>query len=60
MSMKEHVMFAYTTLQYSFSNSRVTPFGGLLIPGQMLSAIGFDRKVDRYTPRPKSTQTATC
>ena len=50
MSMKEHVKFAYTTLQYSFSNNRVTPYSGLLIPGQMLSAIDFDRKVDRYTP----------
>lgn len=53
MSMKEHVKFAYTTLQYSFSNSRVTPYGGLLIPGQMLSAIDFDRKVDRYAPTTK-------
>ena len=53
MSMKEHVKFAYTTLQYSFSNSRVTPYGGLLIPGQMLSAIDFDRKVDKYTPTTK-------
>lgn len=53
MGMKEHVKFAYTTLQYSFSNSRVTPYGGLLIPGQMLSAIDFDRKVDIYTPTTK-------
>lgn len=53
MSMKEHVKFAYTTLQYSFSNSRVTPYSGLLIPGQMLSAIDFDRKVDKYTPTTK-------
>lgn len=53
MSMKEHVNYAITKLGFSFSSSRVTPYGGLLIPGQMLSAIGFDRKVDRYTPPAK-------
>lgn len=53
MSMKEHVNYAITKLSFSFSSSRVTPYGGLLIPGQMLSAIGFDRKVDRYTPPAK-------
>lgn len=50
MSMKEHINYAFTKLSFSFSSSRVTPYSGLLIPGQMLSAIGFDRKVDMYTP----------
>ena len=53
MSMKEHINYAITKLSFSFSSSRVTPYGGLLIPGQMLSAIDFDRKVDRYTPSVK-------
>ncbi len=44
MSMKEHVMFAYNTIKYTFSNSRITPYGGLLIPGQMLKAVDFDPK----------------
>ena len=49
MSMKEHVMFAYNTIKYTFSNSRITPYGGLLIPGQMLKAVDFDAKIDRYS-----------
>ena len=55
MSMKEHVNYAITKLSFSFSSSRVTPYGGLLVPGQMLSAIDFDldRKVDRHTPSAK-------
>lgn len=53
MSMKKHVNFAITKLSFSFRSSRVTPYGGLLVPGQMLSAIDFDRKVDRYTPPAK-------
>lgn len=53
MSMKEHINYAITKLSFSFSSSRVTPYGGLLIPGQMLSAIDFDRKVDMYTPPAK-------
>jgi hypothetical protein len=53
MSMKEHINYAITKLSFSFSSSRVTPYGGLLIPGQMLSAIDFDRKVDRHTPPSK-------
>lgn len=53
MSMKEHINYAITKLHFSFSSSRVTPYGGLRIPGQMLSAIDFDRKVDRYTPSVK-------
>ncbi|MDE6920551.1 MAG: hypothetical protein K2P89_11720, partial [Lachnospiraceae bacterium] len=40
-------------LNFSFSSSRVTPYGGLPVPGQMLSAIDFDRKVDRHTPSAK-------
>lgn len=53
MSMKEHINYAITKLSFSFSKRRVTPYGGLLIPGQMLSAINFDRKVDKYTPPAK-------
>ena len=53
MSMKEHINYAITKLSFSFSSSRVTPYGGLLISGQMLSAIDFDRKVDMYTPPAK-------
>jgi len=49
MSMKEHVMFAYNTIKYTFSNSRITPYGGLLIPGQMLKAVDFDTKIDKYS-----------
>ncbi len=53
MSMKEHVKFAFTTLRYSFSDSRVTPYGGLLIPGQMLSTIDFDQKVNMSMSKAK-------
>lgn len=49
MSMKEHVMFAYNTIKYTFSKSRITPYGGLLIPGQMLKAVDFDKKIDKYS-----------
>ena len=49
MGMKEAVQFGYTRIRYMFSESRVTPFGGLLIPGQMLQAVNFDKKIDRYT-----------
>ena len=49
MGMKEAVQFGYTKIKYMFSDSRVTPFGGLLIPGQMLREVGFDKKIDRYT-----------
>lgn len=49
MSMKKAVKFARTTLDYTFSNSRITPYGGLLIPGQMLQAVDFDKKVDKFT-----------
>ena len=31
MSMKEHINYAITKLSFSFSSSRVTPYGGLLI-----------------------------
>ena len=34
MGMKENINFALTTIKYITSNSRVIPFGGLLIPGQ--------------------------
>ena len=49
MSMKESVKFARTTLDYTFSNARIIPYGGLLIPGEMLKAIDFDKKIDMYT-----------
>lgn len=49
MSMKEHVIFAYNTIKYTFSNSRITPYSGLLIPGQMLKAVDFDTKIDKYS-----------
>ena len=49
MSMKDAIKFARTTLDYTFSSSRIIPYGGLLIPGEMLKAIDFDKKVDRYT-----------
>ena len=49
MNMKEHAIFAYNTIKYTFSNSRITPCGGLLIPGQMLQAIDFDTKIDKYS-----------
>ena len=54
MSMKEHVIFAYNTIKYTFSNSRITPYGGLLIPGQMLKAVDFDSKIDRYSSPSKT------
>ena len=38
--------FSYTTLQYTYSDSRVIPHSGLLIPGQMLQAINFDAIVN--------------
>lgn len=53
MSMKENVRFARTTLHYTFSNSRVIPYGGLLIPGQMLSAVDFDRRIDSHMAKTK-------
>ncbi len=49
MSMKDAVRFARTTLDYTFSSSRIIPYGGLLIPGEMLKSIDFDKKVDKYT-----------
>ena len=49
MGMKEHILFAYNTIKYTFSNSRVTPYDGLLIPGQMLKAVDFDTKIDKYS-----------
>ncbi len=45
--MKEAVQFSRTTIKYVTSNSRIIPSGGLLIPGQMLEAIGFDRMVNK-------------
>lgn len=54
MSMKEHVIFAYNTIKYTFSNSRITPYGGLLIPGQMLKAVDFDTKIDQYSSPSKA------
>lgn len=47
MGMKEAVEFAKTTIKFTTSNSRIVPFGGLLIPGQMLKAIGFDSMVNK-------------
>lgn len=47
MGMKEAVNFARTTIKFTTSDSRIIPFGGLLIPGQMLEAIGFDRMVNK-------------
>ena len=49
MSMKNAVKYARTTLDYTYSNARIIPYGGLLIPGEMLKAIDFDKKVDKYT-----------
>ncbi len=42
ISFKEHVTFAYNTIEYTFSNYMITPYGGLLISGQMLKAVDFD------------------
>lgn len=39
--------FSYNTIQYTYSNARVNPHGGLLIPGQMLHAINFDTLVNQ-------------
>lgn len=47
MGMREAVQFSRTTIKYITSNDRIIPFGGLLIPGQMLEAIGFDRMVNK-------------
>ena len=54
MGMKENVNFARTTIKYTTSNSRIIPFGGLLIPGQMLDAIGFDRMVNESSKPTKN------
>ena len=53
MSRTEPTKYPLTTLEYTFSNARITPYGGLPIPGRMLKAIGFDKKVDKYTPPSK-------
>lgn len=49
MGMMERKKFLNTTLNYTFSKSRITPYGGLLIPGRILKVIDFDRKVDKFT-----------
>lgn len=49
MSMGKAAKFAKTTLGFTFSNARITPYGGLLIPGQMLKETGFDKKIDKHT-----------
>ena len=46
MRIKNPLTFAKTKLQYFFSGSRIVPYGGLMIPGEMLAAIGFDKKVN--------------
>ena len=48
--------FSYTTLQYTYSDSRVIPHSGLLIPGQMLQAINFDAIVNHSISGKKEFQ----
>lgn len=53
MSMKEKIQYALTKVKYIFSDARIIPDAGLLIPGIILESIGFDRKVDKKTPATK-------
>lgn len=39
--------FSHTTISYTSSDVRVIPYGGILIPGQMLQKISFDTLVDK-------------
>ena len=43
-------IFSLTHLDYICSDSRVVPHAGLVIPGQILDAIGFDKAVNKSTP----------
>ena len=43
-------IFLLTHLDYICSDSRVVPHAGLVIPGQILDAIGFDKAVNKSTP----------
>lgn len=50
MGMKEAATFVRTKLKYFLSNSRIVPYGGLLIAGEMLATVHFDQAIDKYTP----------
>ena len=39
--------FSYNTIQYTYSDARVIPHGGLVIAGQMLQASSFDSIVNK-------------
>ena len=39
--------FSYNTIQYTYSDARVIPHGGLIIAGQMLQASSFDSIVNK-------------
>lgn len=46
-------VFPLTHLDYVCSDTRIVPFAGLVIPGRMLDAIGFDKAVNKSTPSSK-------
>lgn len=46
-------IFSLTHLGYICSDSRIVPYAGLVIPGQILDAIGFDKAVNNSTPATK-------
>ena len=46
-------IFSLTHLDYICSDSRIVPYAGLVIPGQILDAIGFDKAVNNSTPATK-------
>lgn len=53
MGLKGIVSYALTKIKYEFSRERIIPDAGLMIAGVILHAIGFDKKVDRFTPPQK-------
>lgn len=53
MSLLDKKTFSLTHLKYVTSDSRLIPFSGIAIPAQMLDAVGFDAKVNKFTPPAK-------
>ena len=53
MSLSDKKTFSLTHLNYVTSDSRLIPFSGIVIPAQMLDAVDFDAKVNKFTPPTK-------
>lgn len=50
--------FSHTTITYTSSDARVIPYGGMLLPGQMLQKIGFDAMVNKDFSKKKQFSNA--